>query len=48
MKFSFVTPAYNSEGYIEMMLDKHLGIYAYWYNKPLEGSESDLYFKSLK
>lgn len=27
---------------------KHLDIFAYWYNYPREGSESDLYFKSLK
>ena len=27
---------------------KHTGIYAYWYNHPREGSESDLYFKGLK
>ena len=27
---------------------KHTGLFAYWYNYPREGSESDLYFKSLK
>ena len=29
MKFSFVTPAYNSEDYIEMMLDSIPKEYAY-------------------